>query len=135
MVQSISREFTALERVNQLLHFFLCNSLDIFTPWPRKHDSYGHTIAHALHKWLISIFFRKMLELATHKFTQSHSRVHPQVQPHRMLRQQLLPVCSKSRSHHRHRRRLQRQKMIWGRKSRKLLELATSKFSAPYSPR
>ena len=54
MFQPILKVFTVLETVIKGLHLFLCNLLDIFTPWPRKWGSSGPTVVHELRKWLAS---------------------------------------------------------------------------------
>ena len=61
-VQSISKRFTVLERMIQMLHFLFCNPLDIFCSSTTKTDWIGATVIYALHKWLIR-FYRKLPKL------------------------------------------------------------------------
>ena len=61
MVQPILKKFAVLETVIQELHFFFCNLLYIFGPWPecsltRKWGSSGPTVVYALRSWLIAVF-------------------------------------------------------------------------------
>ena len=40
------------------LSCLLCNTFDIFAPWPRKWSSNWPNVVYTLHKWLISIFLQ-----------------------------------------------------------------------------
>ena len=59
------------ERVFQVLHFLWCKPLNILAPFHWKWGSSGPTVVCELHMWLISVFSKKLLKLAIHKFAQA----------------------------------------------------------------
>ena len=67
--QPILKWFTGLETAIQVLHFLLCNLIDIFAPWPRKWGSSGPSVVYALRQNSSFWFYRKLQKVAASKFS------------------------------------------------------------------